>query len=329
MRKRTINLDRKRFIQHQRNSTQDNLDHTTTVHISNTKKKIKVNLINRLGNIHCLLFTEYTPFRVIKERLLDKIKVGDTMAYFSSVNQNRIFDYLFQQGIGVLNTDITISYKFCEQQIIETHDINAYQVRECISIGGFSKVYIVRSKKTGKFFIGKFIDKNLSNNRKLVDMVVNQKSINQALDYPFIAKMHNFIETHNFYIFIIEYCPSGQLFTLMKNHRDISEEDAKFYFIETLLAIRYLHSKGIVYRDLKPENILLDRNGHVKLTDFGLAKIIKNRTYSYCGSLQYMAPQIILGKAHSFAVDYYCLGSLLYELIIGYPPFYNPNNTQS
>ena len=71
----------------------------------------------------------------------------------------------------------------------------------------------------------------------------------------------------------------------MKNHRDISEEDAKFYFIETLLAIRYLHSKGIVYRDLKPENILLDRNGHVKLADFGLAKTIKNRTYSYCGSL--------------------------------------------
>ena len=146
-------------------------------------------------------------------------------------------------------------------------------------------MYMVRSKKTGKFYAGKFISKNLSNDKRLIELVFNEKSINEILDYQFIVKMHNFIETKNFYVFILDYCPSGELFTLMKQHRAMTEEDAKFYFIETALALRYLHQKGIIYRDLKPENILLDKNGHVKLADFGLAKIMKGKSHSYCGSL--------------------------------------------
>ena len=146
-------------------------------------------------------------------------------------------------------------------------------------------MYMVRSKKTGKFYAGKFVSKHLSNDKRLIELVFNEKSINEILDYQFIVKMHNFIETKNFYVFILDYCPSGELFTLMKQHRAMTEEDAKFYFIETALALRYLHQKGIIYRDLKPENILLDKNGHVKLADFGLTKIMKGKSHSYCGSL--------------------------------------------
>lgn len=111
---------------------------------------------------------------------------------------------------------------------------------------------------------------------------------------------------------MLDYCPSGELFCLMKDHRDMTEDQAKFYFIETVLAIEHMHSRSIIYRDIKPENILLDKNGHVKIADFGLAKVMRDKSTSYCGSLEYMAPEIVLGNEHSFGVDHYCLGSLLF-----------------
>ena len=105
------------------------------------------------------------------------------------------------------------------------------------------------------------------------------------LDHPFLVKMHNFIETKKFYIFVLDYCPSGQLFGLMKGHRNMTEKQAKFYFIQTVLALNYIHNKKIMYRDLKPENILVDQNGHIKIADFGLAKVVREKSNSYCGSL--------------------------------------------
>ena len=94
----------------------------------------------------------------------------------------------------------------------------------------------------------------------------------------------------------------------------MSEEVAKFYFLQILYGIEYLHSKSIIYRDLKPENILIDAEGNCKIVDFGLSKQIdrKTKTFSYCGSAEYMAPEMILRSGHSFGIDYYSLGALLY-----------------
>lgn len=110
----------------------------------------------------------------------------------------------------------------------------------------------------------------------------------------------------------MEYCPGGELFSLLREIRRMTEQQARPYFIEILLAIEYLHQLGIVYRDLKPENILIDRQGHAKITDFGLAKLTREKTYSYCGSIEYMPPEVILNNGHSFSADYYSLGVLLY-----------------
>lgn len=105
---------------------------------------------------------------------------------------------------------------------------------------------------------------------------------------------------------------------------------AKFYFAEILLGIEYLHSKNIVYRDLKPENVLIDVDGHVKLADFGLSKIFKpqERSFSYCGSPEYMCPEILKREGHNHMVDYYTLGALLYEMLTGLPPFYTNNKSE-
>ena len=92
------------------------------------------------------------------------------------------------------------------------------------------------------------------------------------------------------------------------------------FFIKTF---EYLHSKNIVYRDLKPENVLIEKTGYLKLTDFGFAKIIEGRTYTLCGTPEYLAPEIILNKGHGKPVDWWCLGSLIYEMIVGLPPFYS------
>lgn len=105
---------------------------------------------------------------------------------------------------------------------------------------------------------------------------------------------------------------------------------SKFYFAEILLGLEYLHSKNIVYRDLKPENVLIDMDGHIKIADFGLSKIFKTdeRSFSFCGSPEYMCPEILRREGHNHMVDYYTLGALLYEMLTGLPPYYTNNKSE-
>ncbi len=105
---------------------------------------------------------------------------------------------------------------------------------------------------------------------------------------------------------------------------------SKFYFAEILLGLEYLHSKNIVYRDLKPENVLIDTDGHVRLADFGLSKIFKRdeRSFSLCGSPEYMCPEILKREGHNHMVDYYTLGAILYEMLTGFPPYYTNNKSE-
>jgi len=124
----------------------------------------------------------------------------------------------------------------------------------------------------------------------------------------------------------MDLCAGGELFYLLHKRGKLPEHVAKFYFSEILLGIEYLHSKGIVYRDLKPENVLIDIDGHIKLADFGLSKILETKsslTNSFCGSPEYMSPEMLLGSGHSFGVDYYSLGAILFEMLTGLPPHYS------
>jgi serum/glucocorticoid-regulated kinase 2 len=123
-------------------------------------------------------------------------------------------------------------------------------------------------------------------------------------------------------------CPGGELFYYLKSVKRMSEEEARFYFIEILYGLMYLHQQNIIYRDLKPENLLINHDGHVKIADFGLSKVgleAREVTYSFCGSTEYMPPEMIQKTGHSYGVDFYTLGALLYELVTGLPPFYSRN----
>lgn len=129
----------------------------------------------------------------------------------------------------------------------------------------------------------------------------------------------------------MDLCAGGELFYLLHQRGRMQERQAKFYFAEILLGLEFIHSKGIVYRDLKPENVLLDIDGHIKLADFGLSKYLPSLmslTNSFCGSPEYMSPEMLNGQGHGFAVDYYSLGAILFEMLTGLPPFYSTDRMQ-
>ena len=136
-----------------------------------------------------------------------------------------------------------------------------------------------------------------------------------------------FQNEHRLYL-IMEYCPGGDLGKQIKIKRKFSEAEAKLYIAEVIVAIEYLHYNKIIFRDLKPENIVLDARGHVKLTDFGLSKEnvgdLFNNT-SFVGSIAYLAPEILKKQPHSKSLDWYLTGVLLYEMIVGIPPYYHNN----
>jgi len=127
--------------------------------------------------------------------------------------------------------------------------------------------------------------------------VLSELSILKSLNHPFIIDLKCYITTNPKYLyFIMEYIQGGELFTLLRNSGTFHEEQAKFYTAQIVTIFEYLHSKEIIYRDLKPENILLQNNGYIKLTDFGFAKVIQGKTYTLCGTPEYISPEIILNK---------------------------------
>lgn len=147
-----------------------------------------------------------------------------------------------------------------------------------------------------------------------------------ALDNQYITPLHCSFETKHYIVFALEYCAGGELFYHLRKLRRLSEQDAKYYFVEICIGMAYLHQNGIVYRDIKPENILLDLHGHLLLSDFGLSKPgmdPEDFAYSFCGSPEYMAPEMLMKTGHNYLVDCYCLGALLYELVTGLPPYYS------
>lgn len=131
---------------------------------------------------------------------------------------------------------------------------------------------------------------------------------------------------------VIDLCTGGELFYYLQKNQSFQLANAKLLFAEVVLAVEFLHKHDILYRDLKPENILVDERGHLRLTDFGLCradfKRKRDRAMSFVGSPEYMSPEILLGSGYDYSVDYYTLGVLLYEMLVGLPPHYNEDKMQ-
>eukprot|EP00040_Diaphanoeca_grandis_P005494 m.33064 g.33064 ORF g.33064 m.33064 type:complete len:505 (+) comp16752_c0_seq2:361-1875(+) len=193
-----------------------------------------------------------------------------------------------------------------------------------IGEGGYGTVYLAKDRKEKTICAMKVLTKaTLSKSQKDVIHTVSELKILQQTDSPFICKLLHSFQTVNKLYLALQFCGGGDLFTHMDRVGVFGEADARFYAGELTLALEHLHSRGIMYRDLKPENILLDVKGHVVLADFGLSKpqMLGSRTYTMCGTYEYMAPEVVSRVGHSVEIDWYALGALLYDMTAGRPPF--------
>merc|ERR1739844_619711 len=142
-------------------------------------------------------------------------------------------------------------------------------------------------------------------------------------DCHFIVKLFKTFKDRKYFYMLMESCLGGELWTILRDRGNFDDGTTRFYTGCVVEAFDYLHSRGIIYRDLKPENLLLDTTGYVKLVDFGFAKklMVGRKTWTFCGTPEYVAPEVILNKGHGISADYWSLGVLMFELLTGTPPF--------
>jgi serine/threonine protein kinase len=204
-----------------------------------------------------------------------------------------------------------------------------FDVIGCVGAGSFAEVYLVRHKETDKQYALKTLKKSMVYGRKLEKYAVSEKSVLSDSDHPFIIKLQWSFQTLDRLCLVMEYCPRGDLGELLSLEKRLSEDRARVYICEILLALEYLHKHNIIFRDLKPDNILIDDDGHLKLADFGLSRGIENTNdaKTFCGSVAYLAPEMILRQGHGKPLDWYLLGTLLYEMLIGQPPMTESDRT--
>lgn len=201
-----------------------------------------------------------------------------------------------------------------------------FELMTVIGKGSFGKVMQVKKKDTGAIYAMKVLRKEAIIARKQVAHTRAEKSILEKIQHPFIVKLHYAFQTRDKLYMIMDFVNGGELFFHLKKDGRFAENRVKFYAAEIVCAIGHLHSLGVVYRDLKPENILLNAQGHVTITDFGLSKQINDGdTTTFCGTPEYLAPEVLKGQGHGKAVDWWSLGTLMYEMLTGLPPFYSQN----
>ncbi|XP_028629299.1 cAMP-dependent protein kinase catalytic subunit PRKX isoform X2 [Grammomys surdaster] len=197
------------------------------------------------------------------------------------------------------------------------HSLQDWDTIATVGTGTFGRVNLVKEKTGRRYYALKIMSIPDVIRLKQEQHVQNEKAVLKEINHPFLIKLHWTGHDNHFLYMLMEFAPGGELFTYLRNRGRFSSVAAIFYATEIVCAIEYLHSKEIVYRDLKPENILLDREGHIKLTDFGFAKKLVDRTWTLCGTPEYLAPEVIQSKGHGRAVDWWALGILIFEMLSG------------
>ncbi|KAK7200002.1 rac serine-threonine kinase [Novymonas esmeraldas] len=192
--------------------------------------------------------------------------------------------------------------------------------------GSYGKVYMVVKRDTGK----RYAMKELSLDKMWqaeITTPLSERSILQDIDHPFIVHLHYSFQEEGSLYMILDLLAGGELFTYMERAAPLEEDTVKFYAAEVALALGYLHSRNVIYRDLKPENVVFDSDGHACLTDFGLAKsdVHEANAVTYCGTNEYLAPELLKGVPHGRAVDWWSLGLMMYEMLFDALPFYDKN----
>lgn len=226
---------------------------------------------------------------------------------------------------------VTIDYKSTSQAKeaitgMSVHmTLNHFNLIRVIGRGSYAKVILVELKETKRTYAMKVVKKELVNDDEDIDWVQTEKHVfEQASNHPFLVGLHSCFQTPSRLFFVIEYVSGGDLMYHMQRQRRLPEDHARFYSAEICCALNFLHERGVIYRDLKLDNVLLDCDGHIKLTDYGMCKEglrPGDTTSTFCGTPNYIAPEILRGEDYGTSVDWWALGVLMFEMLAGRSPF--------
>lgn len=209
--------------------------------------------------------------------------------------------------------------------------IEDFELLKVVGKGSFGKVMQVRKKDTSRIYALKTIRKAHIISRSEVAHTLAERSVLAQINNPFIVPLKFSFQSPEKLYFVLAFVNGGELFYHLQKEGRFDVNRARFYTAELLCALECLHGFSVIYRDLKPENILLDYQGHIALCDFGLCKLDmkdEDRTNTFCGTPEYLAPELLMGQGYNKTVDWWTLGVLLYEMLTGLPPYYDDNTNE-
>jgi cGMP-dependent protein kinase 1 len=197
--------------------------------------------------------------------------------------------------------------------------LSEFEILGTLGVGGFGRVELVKNMRDSRTYALKVLKKQHIVATKQQDHVLNERAIMLDMRSSFICRLYKTFKDKKYLYFLMEVCLGGELWSLLHKKKYFEENETKFYVGCVIEALSFLHTKGIIFRDLKPENIILNGDGYCKLIDFGFAKKIGlgKRTFTFCGTPEYVAPEIILNKGHDHACDFWSLGILIFECLTG------------
>ncbi|KAH9809053.1 kinase-like domain-containing protein [Melampsora americana] len=251
------------------------------------------------------------------------------------VKNNGWFDQWYKLGTqnAECTGEIRLKLKYKEHSSKKSLSVEDFEFLKMIGKGTFGRVFQVRKKDTKRIYAMKVLSKKEVIDKKEVEHTIGERNIlQQSNDCPFLLGLKFSFQSPGELFLVMDYKSGGELFHHLQKEGRFTEERARFYTAEIVLALEHLHSYNIVYRDLKPENILLDATGHIVLCDFGLSKpnlTSDQLTTTFCGTTEYLAPEVLLDDhGYSKLVDFWSLGVLLFEMCCGWSPFYAEDNQQ-
>ena len=216
---------------------------------------------------------------------------------------------------------------------VSLHTLNHFDKYRTIGTGSFGRVLMVKPKaegqqanetdQTGTFMALKVIAKARVVKTRQVEHTFNEKNVLFCMDSNFIVKMFDYFQDKMSLYMLLEFINGGEMFTHIQKQRKrrFNATVTNFFAAQTVIAFEYMHNLDIIFRDLKPENVLIDYKGNIRITDFGFAKRVDDRTWTMCGTPEYLAPEIIMNKGYNHAVDWWAVGVLIYEMRCGRSPF--------